>query len=175
MKSRLLWMFFLPLIALSASCSGQSASDQERASSAAPADSTPPVGQTAAQVPVISTRTYVGGNAKVTVTGSFQIDADIPINTKASLSDGEMTWLQYGVSGSVPPEALVTVSTQEVGIAVGRDKQSATIGAADCTGKMDVAAKLITGHYTCPGVTSYDARTGSMGKVNIEVTFSAQS
>jgi hypothetical protein len=175
MKSRLLWMSFLPLIALSASCSGQSGTDQENASAAAAADSAPPVNQTAAAVPVISQRTYVGGSAKVKVTGSFQIDADIPINTKASLSDGEMTWLQYGVSGSEAPEALVTISAQEVGINVGRGKQTAIIGAADCTGKMDVAAKLITGHYTCAGVTSYDPSTGSMGKIDIEITFSAQS
>jgi hypothetical protein len=175
MKSRLLWMSFLPLIALSASCSGQSGTDQENASAAAAADSAPPVNQTAAAVLVISQRTYVGGNAKVNVTGSFQIDADIPINTKASLSDGGMTWLQYGVSGSEPPEVLVTVSTDEVGIMVGRGKQTATIGVADCTGKMDVADKVITGHYTCPGVASFDAGTGSMGKVNIELTFSAQS
>ena len=175
MKTRLPWIAFLPLIALSASCSGQSGTDQESASSAAAADSAAPVNQTAAEVPVISKRTYVGGNAKVKVTGSFQIDADIPINTKASISDAGMTWLQYGVSGSEPPEALVTVSTDEVGIMVGRGKQTATIGAADCKGKMEVAATLITGHYTCVGVTSYDPGTGSMGKIDIELTFSAQS
>jgi hypothetical protein len=42
-------------------------------------------------------------------------------------------------------------------------------------GKMDVAAKLIIGHYKCPGVTSYDLGTGSMGKVNIEIDLTATS
>lgn len=175
MKSCLPWICFGLLIALGSSCSSQSVPDQEGAPSGATAGAAPLVGEAAGRVPVISARTYVGGTAKVAVTGSFQIDADIPINTKASLSDGEMTWLQYGVSGSEPPEVLVTISTQEVGITVGRGRQTATIGAVNCTGKMNVAADLINGHYNCPGVTSYDPASGGMGKVDIQVSFSATS
>ena len=127
------------------------------------------------EVPVISARTYVGGSATVTVTGSFQLKAEIPINQQASMSDGEMTWLQYGASGSATGDVLVTVSLDEIGVSVGRDKKVATAGAADCTGRIDVAARLITGHYTCPGVTSHDPREMGLGKVNIEVRFSAAS
>jgi hypothetical protein len=137
---------------------------------------TPARSQGAAKVPVVSGRSYVGGSAKVTVTGSFQFDADIAINTKASFGDGEMTWLQFGVSGSEPPEALITVSTEEVGISIGRGKQVATVGADACTGKMEVTATLVTGHYTCLGVPSHDPAAGlKLGKVNIEIRFTAKS
>src|SRR5262245_41446196 len=78
-----------------------------------------------AEIPVISARTYVDGSAKVTVTGSFQINEDIAIDKEASLSDGEMTWLQYGASGLEAPNALVTVSTGEVRLHVARGKQTA--------------------------------------------------
>ena len=129
----------------------------------------------AVKVPVISGRYYVGGSAKVTVTGSFQINADIPINQKASFGDGEMTWLQYGDSGSEAPNALVTVSRDEVGINVGLGKQTATAPGDICTGEMDVTANSITGHYKCPEVTSYDPRNGRMGKVSIEIQITAAS
>jgi hypothetical protein len=129
----------------------------------------------AVAVPVISARTYVGGSAKVTVTGSFQIDEAIPINTQASFGDGEMTWLQYGASGSEAPNALVTVSLDEVGINVGRGKPTATIGAENCTGGMEVSSNSITGHYTCPNVTSYDPGSGQMGIINIEIDLTATS
>ena len=175
MKSRLMWISFPALIALIVSCSGKAESDQEGAASAAAALSTPAVDQGSVQVPIISTRSYVGGSAKVTVTGSFQISEDIAINTKASYSDGQMTWLQYGVSGSEAPDLTVTVSPEEMGIVVGRDKQTATIGGAGCTGNMDVSGNSIAGHYSCPGVTSFDSRAFGLGKVNIEVRFTAKS
>lgn len=75
-----------------------------------------------ANIPIISGRTYVSERAKVTVTGSFQINEDIAFNDKASYSDGEMTWLQYGVSGAETPGLLVTASPDEVGIIAGRGK-----------------------------------------------------
>ena len=134
-----------------------------------------PAGQDAGKVPVIAARTYVGGSATVTVTGSFHLKADIPINQQASLSDGEMTWLQYGASGSESGDVLVTVSLDEIGLTVGRGKTTATAGAVDCTGKIDVAAKSVTGHYTCPDVTSHDPRDMALGKVNIEIRFTATS
>jgi hypothetical protein len=36
-------------------------------------------------------------------------------------------------------------------------------------------ASAISGHYTCPGLTSYDAATGKMGTVDIGIKFSAKS
>jgi hypothetical protein len=131
--------------------------------------------ESASNIPVISARTYVGGSAKITVTGSFQINDDIAIDKEASLSDGEMTWLQYGASGLEAPNALVTVSTTEFGLHVARGKQTATAGAEDCSGDLVVSGNSITGQYKCQNVTSYDARTDQMGKVNIEISLTATS
>jgi hypothetical protein len=126
-------------------------------------------------VPKIGARGYVGGSARVTVTGSFDIDADIPINKQASMSDGEMTWLQFGVSGAAEPNMLLTVSSYEVGFGVARGKAMATAGAEDCTGDMVVGERQIHGKYSCKGVTSYDPGTGQMGTVDIEIRFTALS
>ena len=175
MKSLLLWVSFPALIVLIVSCSGKAESGQEGAPSDVAAMSIPVADQGSVKVPIISTRSYVGGSAKLTVTGSFQISEDIAINTKASYSDGQMTWLQYGASGSDAPNLTVTVSPEEVGIVVGRGKQTATIGGAGCTGDMDVSGNSITGHYSCSGVTSFDSGAFGLGKVNIEVRFTAKS
>src|SRR5678816_2531716 len=51
-------------------------------------------GQTS-PIPSISNRQFTGGSAKVKVTGSEQIDADVPINTQASISDDGHVWIQY--------------------------------------------------------------------------------
>jgi hypothetical protein len=142
---------------------------------AAVATSIPAADQGAGNVPVISARSYVSGSAKVTVTGSFQISEDIAINVQASYSDGEMTWLQYGASGSEAPNLLVSVSLDEVGLIVGRGKQTATAIVEACTGEMDVTRNSITGHYKCLGVTSHDPRVAGLGKVNIEIRFTAKS
>lgn len=126
-------------------------------------------------VPTISQRSYVAGSAQVTVTGAFSIDADIPINTQASMSDGEMTWLQFGVSGAAEPNMLLTVSSYEVGFGVARGKAIATAGAADCTGDLVVESQQVRGNYSCKGVVSYDPGSGQMGKVDIEIRFVARS
>jgi hypothetical protein len=116
------------------------------------------------------------------VTGSFTITDDIAINKQASFGDGEMTWIQFGVSGAEEPNALITYNTglKEVGLIFGRGKKTTTAGIMEgepspCTGKTDVAAKLVSGRYVCKGVTSYDPSTGKMGKVDIEITFTAKS
>jgi hypothetical protein len=169
---------FLVLIAVNTSCSGPDGNGQEDAAGLPQSEAemaARAAAEEAVDVPTISARTYVGGSAKVNVTGSFQIDTAIPINTQASISDGEMTWLQYGNSGSEVPEALVTISTFEIGVMVAHGKPTATIGAVDCTGGMEVKEVLITGHYKCPNVTSYDPRSGQMGTVNIEIDFTAAS
>lgn len=173
MKSYLSRVFFLALIVVNASCSGDAGSGQENADEMPQSEAA--ITAKTADVPIISARTYVGGSAKVTVTGSFQINDDVPINTQASISDGEMTWLQYGASGSQAPNALVTVSPDEVGINVARGQPTATIPAVSCTGGMKVTGNSITGHYKCPNVTSYDPRSGQMGTVDIEIELTAMS
>lgn len=172
---------FLVLVVVNASCSGSDADARGSADAQAEEDASD-LPQSEADllartvdVPVISTRYYVGGSATVKVSGSFQIDSVIPINTQASYSAGDMTWLQYGNSGSEVPEALVTVSTFEIGVMVAHGKPTATIGAVDCAGGMEVKEVLVTGHYKCPNVTSYDPRSGQMGTVDIEIDFTAAS
>lgn len=131
--------------------------------------------------PKISERQYVEGNAKVVVTGAFTINEDVKINTKASFSDGESTWLQFGNSGSDKPNALITYSDiKEIGISIGKGKLTATGGImpgekSECSGKAQVKPKLVSGKYACHGVTSYNPATGKMSKVDIEVTFTAKS
>jgi hypothetical protein len=129
-------------------------------------------------VPVISARTYTGGSVTVIVKGSFQVDQVIDLNKPASISDGEMTWLQFGASGSASGDVLVTYGEnigEGVGIMVGKGKPTATAGTELCDGQVTVAAASLVGRYTCKGVTSYDRSTGMMGKVDIEITFNAQS
>ena len=131
--------------------------------------------------PPISARQFTDGSIEVRVTGSQNIDADIPINSQASIGDGEVTWLQYGASGSESPNSLITYTqTGEVGVSVGKGKFIVTTGVTpgekpQCEGKTEVAPTLITGTYTCRGIPSYDAGTGTMGKVDIVVTFRATS
>jgi hypothetical protein len=139
----------------------------------------PAVGQTGG-IPTISARQFVGGSAKVIVTGSVQIDQEVAINTQVSLADGEMTWLQFGASGSPAPNALITYQPGEVGISVGRGKTLATAGNVagedpQCSGTVEVTETSVSGHYTCLGVVSHDAATSRMGKVDIEVRFTSKS
>lgn len=134
----------------------------------------------ASPIPSISTRQFTGGSAKVKVTGSSQIDAEVPINTQASISDEGHVWIQYGASGAPTPNALITVHDGELGFGVGKGKLTVTAGImeggeAQCTGKTDVTPTLVLGHYTCPDIVSYDAATGTMGKVSIEISFTAKS
>jgi hypothetical protein len=131
-------------------------------------------GQVPGKVPTISARTFTSGSAKVTVKGSFQIDQDVAINTVASLSDGEMTWLQFGASGSATPNALITYQDGDFGVSVSVGKRIATAEGTNCKGKVEVSAVLLSGHYTCAGVTSYDPTTSKMGKVDINIVFTAR-
>jgi len=130
--------------------------------------------------PTISGRSFNGGAATVTVTGDEQFAQQIAINTQASFGDGESTWLQFGASGSDAPNALITYGNGEVGITVGRGKLIATAGITpgevpQCSGGADADGDSVTGHYTCHGVVSYDAATGKMGKVDIDIRFTAES
>ena len=132
------------------------------------------------EIPTISGRYFTSGSAMVKVSGSVQIDQEVPINAKASFGDGEMTWLQFGVSGAAEPNALVTYQPSEVGITLGKGKFIATAGVMagekpQCSGKTEVTETSVSGHYTCPGIVSHDAATGKMGKVDIEIRFTAKS
>ncbi|CAN5826923.1 hypothetical protein BH24GEM1_BH24GEM1_27300 [soil metagenome] len=136
-------------------------------------------GQTG-RFPSIGARQYTGGSVKVSVTGSTTIDQKIPLNAQASYSDGEVSWIQFGVSGAAEPNVLITYGElKEIGISVGKGKWAATGGImpgekSQCSGKAQVTATEVSGDYTCAGVTSHDPG-GDMGTVNITVRFSAKS
>lgn len=131
--------------------------------------------------PPISARQFARGSVQVKVTGAFTMDEQITINTMASIGDGEMTWLQFGASNAAQPNATITFTdTNEIGIVVARGPLQATSGVGGnekpwCTGKVDVTARRISGQYTCTGVTSYDQGSKKMGKVTIEIRFTAES
>jgi hypothetical protein len=140
----------------------------------------PALAQKTSGFPDISQRSYKSGSAKVTVTGTFKMDAEIPINAQASYSDGTMTWLQFGASGGDEPNSLITYSDiREIGIQAGRGKVGAQGGimegeASQCSGTVEVTKTEIVGDYKCVGVTSYEPGKG-MGKVDMTVHFSAKS
>jgi hypothetical protein len=146
------------------------------------AGSASPAGSQTNEMPKITARTFTAGSAAVTVTGSGTFTQDIPLNAPASFSDGTMTYIQFGVSGAAEPNLLMTYSAEsgETGITLGRGKFVATAGVMpgekpQCSGGTEVTGAMVSGHYTCPGITSYDSGTGKMGKVNIEVRFTAKS
>jgi hypothetical protein len=131
--------------------------------------------------PAISTRYFAAGSAMVIVTGSHSIREEVPINAQASFGDGEMTWLQFGVSGSDKLDVLITYAAdREIGITIGRGKVIATGGImrgeeSECSGKVEVTGTLISGEYRCKGVTSHDPATGKLGEVDMTVSFTARS
>jgi hypothetical protein len=131
--------------------------------------------------PPISARQFTSGSADIKVTGAFTMDTKIALNTVASIGDGEMTWLQFGASGAAAPNATITFNDLgEVGVIVAQGTVQATGGIGGnekpwCTGKVEAKPNLLSGGYTCAGITSYDRKTGRMDKVTIEVRFTAGS
>jgi hypothetical protein len=130
--------------------------------------------------PDISARTYTDGSIEVSVTGSATIEGEIPLNKEASISDGEVTWLQFGVSGAAEPHSLITYTqTREIGISVGKGKWIAIGGItpgqkSECTGQTLVTATEVTGDYACKGVASHDPE-GGVQNVDVTVSFTARS
>jgi hypothetical protein len=127
------------------------------------------------EIPVISARTYTTGHIQVNVSGHFDIDASPELNTQASISDGEYTWIQYGASGSEAPNATVTIGQGDMGISVGVGRYVATGTSTECTMTTEVTAARVSGHFICPKVTGYSQADGSMGDVKIEIEFDANS
>jgi len=128
---------------------------------------------------VISPRTYTSGSVQAKVTGFFTVDGTQQLNKPASITDEDQTWIQYGVSGAQELNVLFTNSTalaeNGVTIGVGPYTVTATSSSGECKTKFDVQAATITGHYSCAGSTGYNNKTGQMGKIDIEVDFTAES
>ena len=127
------------------------------------------------EVPVISARTYATGHARLKVSGHFDIDASPGLDTKASISDGGYTWIQYGTSGSETPNATVTIGNGDMGISVAVGRHVATGTSTECTMTTEVTAAKVGGHFQCPKVTGYNQADGSRGDVTIEIDFEAGS
>jgi len=127
----------------------------------------------------ISNRTYTSGSVHAKVTGFFAADGSQDLNKPASITDDGHTWLQYGASGA--PELNVLFTNDEsmaengVNIGIGPYTVTATSTSGECKTKFDVAPATVSGHYSCTGSTGYDKNSGQMGKVDIEVDFSAGS
>ncbi len=177
MNSHLRMVSLFALLATNLSCSDNTATNRDD-TGGLPQSEAELLASRAPTTPVISARSYTSGSAIVKVAGSFQVDAEIPINTQASLSDGEMTWLQYGASGAETPNSLVTISPSEVGLSATLGKKTALAGADACEGSMKVTDILISGSYKCIDAASHDPGETSnfgMGKVTIEIAFTAGS
>jgi hypothetical protein len=127
----------------------------------------------------ISPRLYAAGSARVRVSGFFSADGVVELNRPASITDEDQTWIQYGVSGARELNALFTNSTAmaENGMTIGVTSYSvtATSTSGECRTKFDVTDTSVSGHYVCTGSTGYDNKTGTMGKVDLDVEFDARS
>ena len=127
----------------------------------------------------ISSRTYTSGSVKAKVTGFFEVDGSQELNKPASITDDGSTWIQYGASGAQELNVLFTndeaMAENGLNIGVGPYTVTATSTSGECRTKFDVAPTNVAGHYSCTGSTGYDKSTGQMGKVDIEVDFTAGS
>ena len=133
----------------------------------------------AAEALVISKRTYTSGSAKTRVTGFFEVAATSELNKPASITDDGHTWIQYGVSGAPELNVLFTNAEDlaESGVTIGLGPYivTGTSTSGECRTTFDVQPAAITGHYSCKGSSARNNETGQMGKVDIEVDFSAGS
>lgn len=127
------------------------------------------------EVPVVSARTYTTGYMQLNVSGHFNIDARLELDTRASISDGGYTWIQYGTSGSDAPNATVTIGNGDIGISVAVGRNIATGTSTECTMTTTVTDTKVSGRFECAKVTGYNQIDRGMGDVTIDVDFEASS
>ena len=179
MKIRVLLAVFVALAM--AGCGSESESDDRTASGDEAAAMQQPEfpGWEKRESVIISPRTYTAGTVTAKVTGFFEVDGRQTLNEPATSTDEDQTWLQYGVSGSQELDVLFTNSQSmaEHGVTVGMGPWSVTTTSTsgECKTEVDVTPTLVTGRYSCPGSTGYNNQTRQMGKVDVEVEFSAGS
>ena len=120
-------------------------------------------------------RFYKGGSAVVKVTGSIEIDEEIPLTTTPSYTaDDGQTWIVYGDETSGEPFVIFTYNEYGYGITIGRDARTATAEFEMCEGDVEVTATTVVGDYTCPEVESMDRDFVAL-KVSIRIHFTAES
>jgi hypothetical protein len=127
------------------------------------------------EIPVVSERTYTTGHIQLKVTGQFDIDASPALDTQASISSGDYTWIQYGASGGEAPNATVTIGNGDIGISVAVGRFVATGTTTECEMTTNVTPTSVSGHFICPKVTGYNQGDRTMGNVTIELDFEASS
>lgn len=118
---------------------------------------------------------FTAGSIFIKVTGSFQIEAEVPINATASFGDGEVTWLQFGASEAATPNSLLIFSPEGFGVNAAVGPSSAIGEAPACKGRIEVTPTLVSGEYSCTGITSYISATRQMGTVSFQVRFTART
>ncbi len=127
----------------------------------------------------ISSRTYTSGSATTKISGFFEADGNTELNKPASFTADGQTWIQYGVSGAPELNVLFTnaedLAENGINIGVGPYTVTATSTSGECRTHFDVQPASVSGHYSCTGSTGYNKDSGQMGKVDIEVDFSAGS
>ena len=127
----------------------------------------------------ISSRTYTSGSAKTKISGFFEVDGSTELNKPASITDDGHTWIQYGVSGAPELNVLFTNAEDlaEHGMTIGAGPYTvtATSTSGECRTNIDVQPATISGHYSCTGSTGYNKDSGQMGKVDVEIDFTAGS
>lgn len=128
----------------------------------------------ASVVPPISARSYSGGSTPVTVTGAFGINTSVALEAPASLSDGQKTWLNYGIDQST---GMVGIELTEdgIGLNIGYGSWYATYMGEGCTWDVDVADTVVSGHISCSDIGAVNEEDGSTGTVSIELDFTANS
>ncbi len=126
-------------------------------------------------VPPISDRTYGGGSTPASVGGAFAFSSSVSLNTQASITSG-YTWLQYGDSGSAAPSVLITFDEDSTGgVSVAMGPWIATGTEEQCSFQVQVTLGTVSGHVSCAGVAAYNSDDGSVGVVDIELDFTADS
>ena len=120
-------------------------------------------------------RYYKGGSARVTLTGAFDFDGELPLDPKASYtSDDGQTWIVYG--DQTPGELNVIFTYSEYGYGLGVSDGSRVAMAEEdmCEAELEVTPTTVTGRYTCPSVDSGGSRV-NMAPVSITIEFTAGS
>ena len=120
-------------------------------------------------------RYYKGGSARVTLTGAFEFDGELPLDTNASYTaDDGQTWIVYGDQTPGKLNVIFTYNDYGYGLGVGEGARVAIAEGDLCEGDLEVTATTVSGRYTCPSVDSGGSRVG-MATVSISVEFTAGS
>jgi len=133
------------------------------------------------EIPDISARVYIAGDAPITVTGAFSFASTIGLNTAAALSDGVETNLPYGFDpeDQTVPGFQLAFSRREGAEGLGLNIYSgdwvATYIGEDCSWEVEVTDLTLSGHISCTDLPAVNQADGTTGTVDVEFDFTADS